>query len=142
MDKNFAKTLKTLLWDLLNPPSQANLNFFQKLGPINFLTLWCETLWGKKLEKTVDPEILHCRQMEKQKKPNWWDTPAKVGVQLIFTTCRWYRLSVVVWWYISVRLWVELFVSQTAIYSASLEKKNQLGQKTTKMATSPHVIAV
>ena len=31
------------------------------------------------MEKTDDPEILHSRQMEKGTKPNWYDTPVKVG---------------------------------------------------------------
>ena len=35
-----------------------------------------------------------------------------MGVQLIFATHRRYRPSVAVWWYILVRLWAELFISQ------------------------------
>ena len=65
MDKIFAKTLKTLFWDFSSSPSQADLKFFSKNWDQTFLTLWWETLWGKKTEKTDDPEILHCRQMEK-----------------------------------------------------------------------------
>ena len=65
MDKIFAKTLKTLFWDFSSSPSQADLKFFFKNWDQTFLTLWWETLWGKKTEKTDDPEILHCRQMEK-----------------------------------------------------------------------------
>ena len=37
MDKIFAKTLKTLLWDFLSPPSQADLKFFWKAGIKLFL---------------------------------------------------------------------------------------------------------
>ena len=42
-------------------------------------------------------------------------TKCPVGVQLIFAPCRWHRLSVAVWCYILVRLWVELFVSKGPI---------------------------
>ena len=39
----------------------------------------------------------------------------KVGVQLIFSSHRRYRLSVAVRWYFLVRLWVKLFVSKGCI---------------------------
>ena len=75
-----------------------------------------------------------------------------MGAQLIFSSQRRYRLSVAVWWYFLVRLWMKLFVSQGLIqaffglfdghkYPASIEK-HQLGAKATKMATPPHIIAV
>ena len=70
---------------------------------------------GKKIEKTDDSEILHCRQMGKGTKPNWEYTLAKVGVQLIFWSHRQYRLSGAVWWYFLVRLWVKLLVSKGLI---------------------------
>ena len=35
----------------------------------------------EKIEKADDPEILHCRRIEKQTKPNLQDTPARVVVQ-------------------------------------------------------------
>ena len=38
-----------------------------------------------------------------------------MGVQLTFAPRRRYRLSVAVWWYILVRLWVKLFVSKSPI---------------------------
>ena len=66
MDKIFAKTLKTYL----SPPSQAD--FFKNTGIKPFL-LCDEKLYGqkkKKKEKTDDPEILYCRQMDKSIKPN------------------------------------------------------------------------
>ena len=108
----------------MRPPSQANLNFsFQKLGSVTFLTLSCKTLW-KKIEKTDDPEILHCRRMEKRTKPNLWDTPARVGVQLVFAPRRQYGISVAAWWYILVRLWVELFVSQVIQAETTVSRKS------------------
>ena len=65
MDKIFARTLKTLFWDFLSSPSQADQKFFSKTG-IKLFLLCDEKLYGgKKTEKTDDPEILHYRQMEK-----------------------------------------------------------------------------
>ena len=84
-------------------------------------------------------------------------TLAKAGVQLIFTPRRPYRLSVAVLWYILVRLWMELFVPQGLIQALfglfdrhklircnmrCFLEKHQLGAKTTKMATPPHITAV
>ena len=43
------------------------------------------------------------------------DTSARVGVQVVSTPRKCYGLSVAVWWYIFVRLWLELFVSQGLI---------------------------
>ena len=89
--------------------------FFKNWHPPLFL-LYDVKHHGKKIEKAEEPEILHCRQMKKWTKPNWKDTLAKVGVQLIFAPRRWYRLSVAVWWYILVRLYlVKLFASQGLI---------------------------
>ena len=86
--------------------------------------------------------------MEKRIKPNWKDTLAKVGVQLGF------RCSMVVHYcktlggIMSHKAWYKLFLARlmgigwfAAIYSASLEK-HQFGAKPTKMATSPHTVAV
>ena len=42
-------------------------------------------------------------------------TPTRMGVHLAFGTSRQYGLSFAGWWYILVRLWVELFVSQGLI---------------------------
>ena len=53
--------------------------------------------------------------MEKRTKPNLYDTPARVGDQALFAPRRRYGVSGAVWWYILVRLWVELFVSQGLI---------------------------
>ena len=65
MDKIFAKTLKTLLWDFLKLSKSSRFEVFFKNWDQIILRLWWETLWGKKIEKTDDPEILHCRQVEK-----------------------------------------------------------------------------
>ena len=88
MDKIFIKTLKNLIKP--SKPSRSEV-FFKNWDQI-LLILWWEILWGKKIEKTDDPEILHCRQMEKRMKPNWKDTYTKVVVQLIFAPHRQYRL--------------------------------------------------
>ena len=44
-----------------------------------------------------------------------WDTSSRVGNKLVFTPHKHYGLSVAVWWYIAVKLWVELFVSKGLI---------------------------
>ena len=44
MDKIFAKTLKTLLWDFLSPPSQTDLKFLSKIG-IKLFLLYDEKLY-------------------------------------------------------------------------------------------------
>ena len=66
MDKIFAKTLKTLLWNFLKLFKSSRFEvFFQKLGS-NYSYIMIRNFMGKKkIEKTDDPEILHCRQMEK-----------------------------------------------------------------------------
>ena len=59
-------------------------------------------------------------------------------VQLVFAPCKHYGLSVAVWWYILVRLWGELFVSQGLIQaettvskrSSTWSKGNKDGNKT------------
>ena len=56
--------------------------------------------------------------MESQAKPNLYGASARVSVQLVFALFRRYGLSVPVWWYILVRLWVKLFVSQGLIQAA------------------------
>ena len=38
------------------------------------------------------------------------------GVQLIFPLHRWYRPSVALWWYVLLRILVELFVSQGLLF--------------------------
>ena len=50
MDTIFVKTLTTLLWDFLNPPSQANLNFFLKTGIHHFYDV---KLYGEKQKKLM-----------------------------------------------------------------------------------------
>ena len=120
--KKYKKTLAlcavVFLWITLLPKiSILTLGTFKLSKPspsefMSFFLLYDVKLHGEKIEKTDDPEILHCRQMRKRTKPNCQDTPAKVGVQLIFATHSWYRLSVAVWWYFVVRLWVKLFVSR------------------------------
>ena len=70
MDKIFAKALKTLLWDFLSPPSQDDLKFFFTNGDPSLFLLADVKFYGEKIEKTDDPEILHCRQMKKQITPN------------------------------------------------------------------------
>ena len=48
MDKYFAyKTLKTLLWDFLSHPGQADLKFFSKTG-IKLFLLYDEKLYGER----------------------------------------------------------------------------------------------
>ena len=47
MDKIFARTLKTLLWEFLNPPSQADLKFFPTNWDQTFL-LYDEKLYGER----------------------------------------------------------------------------------------------
>ena len=78
MDKTFVKTLKTLLEGFLSAPSQAHLNLFSKIGIRHFSYFMMWNFMGQKQKKSDDLEILHCRQMGKQTKPNWYDTPAKV----------------------------------------------------------------
>ena len=135
MDKIFIKTLKTLI----KPSKPSRSEVFFKNWDQTSLILWWETLWGKKIEKTDDPKILHCTQMEKKIKPNWKETYAKVGVQLIFAPHRQYRLSIAVWWYIREdfrwyylyhKTWYIFFllclmdiVWFDGIYPASLEKQ-------------------
>ena len=75
-----------------------------------------------------------------------------MGAQLIFSSQGRYRLSVAVWWYFLVRLWMKLFVSQGLIqvffglfarhkwFTASIEK-HHLGAKVTKMETPPLITA-
>ena len=136
-------------------PSPSEVIFKNWDSPL-FYTLWYETSC-EKTEKNDDPEIFHCKQMGKETKPNQEDTSAKVGVQQIFSLHRQYRLSVAVWWYFLVSLWVKLFVLKgliqaflaclkdigwfVAIYPARIEK-HQLVAKTTKMENSPHINAV
>ena len=118
MDKIFAKTLKPSFfgpfWAIhdhfLSP--LTHLNFFSKT--ISLCLTLCLTSQKKKSEKTDDLEILHCRWMEIQTKTNLQDTSARVGFQLVFAPCR-HGLSVAVWWYILVRFWVKLFLSQGLI---------------------------
>ena len=69
--------------------------------------------------------------MERRTKPNLQGTSAGVGF-------RSYALSVAVWWYVLVRLWVELFVSQILIQvettvsrkASTWSKGNKDGNKT------------
>ena len=86
MDKIFTKTLKNLTLGTFKPskPSPSELIF--KNWDLSFFLLYDLKLHGKKIEKTDDQEILHCRQMGKRTKPNCWDTPAKKGIQLIFAS--------------------------------------------------------
>ena len=48
----------------------------------------------------------------KAKKPNLQEISARVDVELVFAPYRSYGTSVAVLWYIFMRIWVELFVSQ------------------------------
>ena len=66
--------------------------FFSKTGICHFSYF----ITSNFMEKNDDPEILHSRQIEIRTKPNWLDTSASVGVQLVFASCRRYGLSVVV----------------------------------------------
>ena len=71
MDKIFAKTLKNL-YNLRtfkpSKPSPSEL-IFKNWNP-SLILLYDVKLHGKKLEKTDDQEILHCRQMGEGTKPN------------------------------------------------------------------------
>ena len=71
MDKIFAKTLKNL-YNLRtfkhSKPSPSEL-IFKNWDP-SLILLYDMKLRGKKLEKTDDQEILHCRQMGEGTKPN------------------------------------------------------------------------
>ena len=53
MHKTFAKTLKTLLWVPLNPPSQAHLNFSSKIGICLFSYFMMWNFMGKKQKKLM-----------------------------------------------------------------------------------------
>ena len=70
MDKIFVKTLKILLKGLYKPskPHPSEL-FFKNCDP-SLVLLYDMKLHGKKIEKTDDPRILYCRQMEKRIKSN------------------------------------------------------------------------
>ena len=57
MDKIFTKTVKTLLYGLLSPPSPSKL-ICKNWDPAVFL-LYDVKLHGTKIEKTDDPEILN-----------------------------------------------------------------------------------
>ena len=57
MDKIFTKTVKTLLYGLLSPPSPSNF-ICKNWDPAVFL-LYDVKLHGTKIEKTDDPEILN-----------------------------------------------------------------------------------
>ena len=69
MDKIFAKTLKNLTLGTFKPskPSPSEL-IFKNWDPSLFLLY--DVKIQEKIEKTDDPEILHCRQMGKVTKPN------------------------------------------------------------------------
>ena len=69
----------------------------------------------------------------KTNEPNLYDTSARVGVQLVFAPCRRYGILIAVWWYIIVRRWVELLVSQGLIQEAETTVKLQLGAKAKKV---------
>ena len=117
MYKSFAKIQTTLfvghLWaySIRLRPSEL---FFKIWDTLLFL-LYNVIRNGKKLEKTDDSKILNCRGMEKRTKPNLYDTPARVSDQVLFAPRTRYGVSGALWWYILVRLWAELFVSQVLI---------------------------
>ena len=55
---------------------------------------------------------------------------------LVFTPLRCYGISFAVYWYLLVRLWVELFVLKNMIQDkTAVSKKHQLRIKTIKMTT-------
>ena len=63
--------------------------------------------------------------------------------QLVFAPHRQYGLSVAVWWYIHVRPWVELLVTQGLMQVETPDsRKHQHKAKATKMVTPPHIIVV
>ena len=72
--------------------------------------------------------------MERRTKPNLLDISLRVGVQLVFAPLRRYGLSVAaVRWYILMRLWLELFVSQAE--TTVIRKTSSIGVKVTKQVT-------
>ena len=71
--------------------------------------------------------------MERRAKPNLLDISLRVGVQLVFAPLRRYGLSVAVRWYILMRLWLELFVSQAE--TTVIRKTSSIGVKVTKQVT-------
>ena len=64
----FAQTLKTLFWVILFNiwalQTKSMWTFFKNWDLLLFL-LYDKKLYGKKIGKTDDPEIMHCRCMEK-----------------------------------------------------------------------------
>ena len=92
MDKN----LKNLTLETFKPSKPGPSELIFKNWDLSLFLLYDVKLHVKKIEKKDDLEILYCRQMGKRRKPNGYNTPAKVGVQLIFASHRRYRLSAAV----------------------------------------------
>ena len=91
--KSTKKIIGTLYWskkarlngqDFCQNPKNVNWGIFKPSKPSPFELIfknWDPSLFlpydvklhekKKKIEKTDDPEILHCRQMGKRTKPNW-----------------------------------------------------------------------
>ena len=113
MDKISWQNPKNLILAAFMASKPSPLNLL-KLGFVTFLTLWYETSWKKKRKNWWSRDLAF-QANGKRNEAKLIRHSCEGGWPTYFSSQRWYRLSVAVWWYFLVRLWVRLVVLQGLI---------------------------